>query len=718
MPSDRLLLITSATALFAELMMIRWMSSEIPVFAYFKNFPLLAAFIGLGVGALVAETKPFYWISSFWAFGVLSAVVAFAAELGLHGLSFPEPRLDTWDLVFDAATPLGLWFNNLGKIFLILGTCVWAFVGPGQAVGRLLRAGAPLRMYTFDILGSLTGVLGFSFLAYLSTPPALWLTIAAILLLVVGLRLGLSFMKLAPPVIASLIVAGLTFYKATNGNEMVRWSPYYCIEVQPVTDPATPGLLYYHLNVNQWIHQVMVDLSDDQFRRVPSTSPSWQQLAMWRVQYDFPFFFKPTPRSVLIGGAGSGNDVAGALRNGAQHVTAVEIDPGILYFGRNVHPARAYASDKVHVENNDIRNFLRRSTEKFDLIIFSILDSHTALSSLSSLRLDNYVYTVEGIHDAFTHLTPDGIMCLSFYESNRVWLGQRMYSSIVQATGGQRPVATRVGQAAMFIFGPGLTRDQVRDKLLHFKAKILGQSVSVPFTDTEALHGTLTVRPDTDDWPFLYSNPEGQPKVYLLSVFLILVGGALFVRWGLRGGPVRTTFALDLPMFFLGAGFLLIETKALAELSLLFGSTWIVNTFVFAAIFIMVLISTNAVQRGAGKYVGLSFIFLILTLLGWYFFPRASLNALAYWPRAMLGSFLVVLPLFFAGIVFSSLFERRTDSNMAFGSNLMGAVLGGASEALSLLWGIRSLSLLAVGFYALAWAANRWWFTAETTKPV
>jgi hypothetical protein len=200
-------------------------------------------------------------------------------------------------------------------------------------------------------------------------------------------------------------------------------------------------------------------------------------------------------------------------------------------------------------------------------------------------------------------------------------------------------------------------------------------------------------------------------------VFLILVGGALFVRWGLRGDPGGKPFALDLPMFFLGAGFLLIETKALAELSLLFGSTWIVNTFVFAAIFIMVLISTNAVQRGAGNYVGLSFVLLIATLLGWYVFPRASLNALDYWPRAMLGSFLVVLPLFFAGIVFSSLFERRADSNMAFGSNLMGAVLGGASEALSLLWGIRSLSLLAVGFYALAWAANRWWFSAEAPKP-
>jgi len=160
-------------------------------------------------------------------------------------------------------------------------------------------------------------------------------------------------------------------------------------------------------------------------------------------------------------------------------------------------------------------------------------------------------------------------------------------------------------------------------------------------------------------------------------------------------------------MFLLGAGFMLVETKALAELALLFGSTWVVNTFVFAGIFIMVLLANRAAEAGWGRRTWLWYILLAGSLAAWFGVPRAALNGLEFWPRAAAGTALTVLPILFAGVVFSTAFARRERADEAFGANLAGAVAGGAAEALSLAFGIRFLTVLAAVFYGGAWLAAR-----------
>src|SRR5687768_1624676 len=87
------LFLISAGGLFLELVLIRLLASEIRVFAYFKNFPLLAAFIGLGLGCYVADKRPIrLWLSaSLVAF--LSLCAAFSGPLHLANLFFPDPAL-------------------------------------------------------------------------------------------------------------------------------------------------------------------------------------------------------------------------------------------------------------------------------------------------------------------------------------------------------------------------------------------------------------------------------------------------------------------------------------------------------------------------------------------------------------------------------------------------------------------------------------------------
>jgi hypothetical protein len=267
---------------------------------------------------------------------------------------------------------------------------------------------------------------------------------------------------------------------------------------------------------------------------------------------------------------------------------------------------------------------------------------------------------------------------------------------IEQATG-KMPICTKFSQTVYFVFGPGADPVAIKKKF---------KQIGLPDMDT--YYREPYVKPATDDWPFLYSNPTGQPWVYYISLAFIVVAGTGFTYYALSllgSGAVTGAGAVGVNwhMFFLGAGFLLIETKALAELSLLFGSTWVVNTFVFSGIFVMVLLANRAVDRGYGKWFQLAYLALVLTLLAWYFFPRAALGALPFGLRVVIGTFLVVLPLFFAGIIFATSFSTVAATNVAFGSNLIGAVVGGAVEATSLAWGIRALTLLALGFYAASW---------------
>ena len=95
---------------------------------------------------------------------------------------------------------------------------------------------------------------------------------------------------------------------------------------------------------------------------------------------------------MLVVGAGSGNDAAGVLRNGVERVVAVEIDPGIIELGRRFHPEKPYADPRCVVVNDDARSYFATCTEKFDVIAFGLLDSHTT-TAMTNARLDHYVYT-------------------------------------------------------------------------------------------------------------------------------------------------------------------------------------------------------------------------------------------------------------------------------------------------------------------------------------
>jgi spermidine synthase len=154
-----------------------------------------------------------------------------------------------------------------------------------------------------------------------------------------------------------------------------------------------------------------------------------------REGYHLPYrLLKAPPRRALVVGAGTGNDVAVLLDEGAERVDAVEIDPVILDLGRQRHPDRPYADPRVRAINTDARSFLNDTRERYDLIVFGTLDSMTRLSALSNVRLDNFVYTLDCIQRARERLTPDGGIALYFMAATD-YIDMRLRGMVAEAFG-------------------------------------------------------------------------------------------------------------------------------------------------------------------------------------------------------------------------------------------------------------------------------------------
>jgi hypothetical protein len=189
----------------------------------------------------------------------------------------------------------------------------------------------------------------------------------------------------------------------------------------------------------------------------------------------------------------------------------------------------------------------------------------------------------------------------------------------------------------------------------------------------------------------------------------MLVAGWLMVRSFLKPKDTKVSGVsrIDWHMFFMGAGFLLVETKNIIQLSLLFGATWVVNAVVFISIFIMILAANFFVWKLRPRNTGMLFSLLSGSLFISYLVPFSALTSLSLLTRACIGGTITALPVLFSGLIFATTFSRTDNADISLGSNILGALFGGVLEAFSLIVGIKALSLLAIAIYIIAWYLAR-----------
>jgi hypothetical protein len=209
--------------------------------------------------------------------------------------------------------------------------------------------------------------------------------------------------------------------------------------------------------------------------------------------------------------------------------------------------------------------------------------------------------------------------------------------------------------------------------------------------------------PATDDWPFPYLAARTIPAYYLRWLAAIAIASLLVVRSA--AGPLRR-LAPNVDLACMGAAFLLLETKNIAQFALLFGTTWLVNSLVFAGVLLSVLAAIETASRFRLPRPGFLYTALAAALaLAWAVPPR-SLLSLAPTSRFFVATALAFLPIFLANLIFSRRFRSTANSTDAFAANLLGAMVGGALEYLALITGYRFLLVVVAAFYLLAYIAR------------
>jgi spermidine synthase len=649
-----MLFLASFLALYFELVVIRYLATEIRIFAYLKNLALVASFFGIGLGMIVADPeKTKKRLFPLFA-SVLFLLTAFAPRLKLTHLPVPGAQYEMfghqpvfhglWAAIWPVLAPR-IYFLVVPAILYVV---VMFFLSLGGLMGERMALLPPLKGYGWNLAGSLAGILTFTALSFSAAPPSIWLLVGFGVAVPFFSRqkLALATFALLTVILALPAVSNLRDHNYDVGGvsleQQTLWSPYYRITFLTIPPPegwSNPPA--YLIDVNHDYHQKILDLSDGFLsRNFPSAELNRQGLPA----YSLPYQFVPHPGKVLIVGAGTGNDVASALRHGATHVDAVEIDPSLVKLGRKYHPEHPYDSPRVTVHVNDARAFFKRAQDKYDLIVFGFLDSHTMFSSLSVLRLDDYVYTTESFEEAKNLLAPNGIAVLAFDSGRTSYITDRIYFNLKHAFG-TAPLAyfTAYDSAGVvFIEGNGQT-----------------PAVDYPEIGKELQSHEATATRSTDRWPFLYLESKTIPFPIIGVVILFL-----FFSWGMlrRQIPLsKLANPQNAHLFFLGAGFLLLETKAVTELSLLFGSTWIVNAVVITAFLVMGLLANTLMMFG-GESRRWSYIALFVLLAIDLVLPYALFNNLPNTTRTLVAATFAALPVFFSGLILLPLIQRCFES--------------------------------------------------------
>jgi spermidine synthase len=663
--TSRLFLI-SFLILFFELVCIRWLSSYVLYLGYFTNFVLLGSLLGIGAGALLAH-KPYKLLK--WLPAVLFVFLVGSLFAGAQvNPDFADIIYFTNNIAIIRLPPyilLPIIFIGVAVIFTLLA----------QDLGVLLTKFAPLKAYTLNILGSLAGIAFFMIISFLWLPSWVWFLVFAIFV-IPFLPAGRS---LGPNII---LLLGLVGVIAASDHTLVNiWSPYYRLNL-------------FQVGVE---HPQFVSLQPVGARRSDKMGGQYLMLAngvghqeMFTSENTKPFYYlpytafneQPVYDNVLIVGAGGGNDVAVALKEGIQHIDAVEIDPRIIGLGKNYHPEHPYDDSRVTVYIDDARSFLEKTDAKYDAIIFALPDSLVLTTTSGSIRLESYLFTIESFQSIKEHLKSDGIFVLYNYYRNE-WLIDKIVSMLSEVFEAP-PVAYRYSDPKLKYFATIFAGPKSQD------LDLAREGFSQPSTH---------YIPATDNWPFLYMKEPSLPRLYGGILFLILLFSFLYIG---RISPKGAINRYGLPFFFMGCAFTLLETKSIVNFLLLFGSTWLVNSLVFFAILSVVLIANWLAARYKFPQMTILYTFLFAALAFNFVVPLETLLFDNLVIRYILATAFLFSPIFFANLIYSTVFRDTERANVAFGANLLGTMVGGTTEYLALYFGYRDLIIFAGIFYFLA----------------
>ncbi|MHC4606560.1 MAG: hypothetical protein ACYTAF_06450 [Planctomycetota bacterium] len=592
-------LLLSASGLLFEIALTRVFSATI--WYHFTFVAISVALFGWGMGGFVLELAGARNRDRALRLGLLGGSALF-------GLSLPA-----FLAVFLAtpATPdsIGVYFALALVPFLLAG------IGLSAAFATYTRDTS--RLYFADLLGASLGTL--------AVPVLLGALGAETTLLAVGvLPMAACFLFLQAArasgtarVACGCALAALVALTALNGIFgflSIRNAPTKAL-YKVLAEDEDHRIDYDRWNAYSRISAV-TGFDDSRYARLFIDSDAWTDVSKWDGRIEsllsqrstfryLPFTFHDRPR-VLVIGPGGGPDVRLALAAGSREIVAVEMNPLITEYVRRCG-ARArnlYDQPTVKLVLQEGRNFVRRSGEKYDVILLGFVDSWAATVSGGLSLTENYLYTSEAFSEYYDHLTDTGMLVIVRWPmdvprcvANSVRVlgrkglgpeeaGKRIFAVAERKPEGEEPIQT-IFMLRKTPFPAGLSERTLAPfgdaHAFHIPS---GDSMS-PYR--ELLSGEIDLEeydrrfsckadPVTDDRPFYFarSRPHGVPPFMIKLLFwpLAIVSAAalLMIAWSAFGKSGRRTLPGSMVYFsMLGAGFILVEIALIQKLILLLG---------------------------------------------------------------------------------------------------------------------------------------------------
>ncbi len=441
------LALLSAAALSFEILLMRLFS--IILWHHFAYMIISLALLGYGAsGALVSLAQDLVQRRFVLLFCTFAAAFGISA-IGCFALAQRVP-FNPLEILWDPhqLTYLLAMYLLLAVPFLCAGSCVCMTFSRWRGMAS--------RIYSFDILGAGVGSLAVIGLLFLLPPQdalrligALGFAAGALAWLRCGaarrwpavLLAGLAVLPFMLP--QGWVAPAMSPYKALSQTLRIPqtrvveqdFSPLGLVSV--VESPLTPLRHAPGLSLNATVEpppQLGVFIDGEGPSALTRFDGRRDSLAyLDQMSSALPYHLLRRPH-VLVLGAGAGTDVLQAHYHGARQIDAVELNPQVVDLVRGrfadyaggIYPARAgsaVGSDpasaahrqrpivRVHVA--EARGFVAASTQRYDLIHVSLLDSFSASSAGLYALAENYLYTVEALQDDLEHLQAGGLLAIT-----------------------------------------------------------------------------------------------------------------------------------------------------------------------------------------------------------------------------------------------------------------------------------------------------------------
>ena len=437
--------------------------------------------------------------------------------------------------------------------------------------------------------------------------------------------------------------------------------------------------------------------------------------------------------SVLVIGPGGGIDLKNALVHGARQVDAVEVNRGVIDLMRGryaEYSGNIYGDPRVRVHADEARSWMRRSPERYDLIVMTVVDSFTALANGSYALTEAYLYTREAFADYARHTTEGGMLAVSrWYLDPPI----EMLHTAQLAAGGLRSAGVPTPERSLLVLRRGtfallLARRQAFDEAATAAVRRFAQErgftieydplrPSDPFR--AAIADTSSV-PATDDRPFFFSDtttsrsggiPVAYAILYLALVLASVLSYAVLVRplFGASRAAIsgvvgrRTT----LHALLVGLGFIAAEILLLQRLTLYLGQPTLALALGLAALLLGAAAGSAASTHLRAPVAGaaIASAVLVAVVLALFTFVSDATLAWPLWARlavAAAGVGAVGVPL---GAVFPEVLARAGSAHpelvpWAWAMNGVASVIGSIlAVAVAMTFGFVAVGAGAVACY-------------------